>query len=90
MGQLRIEKIQEFIKQEISKLILSELKDKKEYEIKVNSFFASCSLAILKLCCRHWLCSPNASRPLPATTMLPPPSYSCWHNLLIFPGFIIL
>ena len=27
MGQLRIEKIQEFIKQEISKLILSELKD---------------------------------------------------------------
>ncbi|MDF2572490.1 MAG: rbfA [Sporomusa sp.] len=27
MGQLRVEKVQEFIKQEISKMILSELKD---------------------------------------------------------------
>lgn len=27
MGQLRVEKVQEFIKQEISKIILSELKD---------------------------------------------------------------
>ena len=58
--------------------------------IKVSSFFASCSQAILKMCCRHWLCSQNAFRPLPATTMLPPPSCSCWHNLLIFPGFTIL
>lgn len=57
---------------------------------KSKQLFASCSQAILKMCCRHWLCSQNAFRPLPVTTMLPPPSCSCWHNLLIFPGFTIL
>ena len=43
-----------------------------------------------EMCCRHLLCSPNAFRPLLATTMPPPPSCSCWHNLLIFPGSTLL
>lgn len=49
MGQLRLEKIQEFIKQEISKMILTELKDPRIGFVTVTQVEATADLRSAKV-----------------------------------------
>lgn len=49
MGQLRVEKVQEFIKQEISKIILNELKDPRIGFVTVTQVQASGDLRHAKI-----------------------------------------
>ncbi len=54
MGQLRVDKVQEFIKQEVSKLILTELKDPRIGFVTVTQVEATSDLRSAKIYVSLW------------------------------------